>query len=84
MTGAEGEVEGEVERKARSLRIMCQISPGKVSSPPNGTTGSFSMKSLICWSSPQRNGEGSDGRGGKGGERGKEVQRGQIRRLSGG
>ncbi len=45
--GAKGEMEGGMERKERSLRIKCQISPGKVSSP-NGTTGSFSMKSLIC------------------------------------
>ena len=67
-----------MERKARSLRIMCQISPGKVSSPPNGTAGSFSMKSLICWSSRRRNGEGSDGGGRR--TRGTEVQRGQVRR----
>lgn len=66
---------GGMERKARSLRIMCQLSLGKVSSAPNGTTGSFSMKSLICWNSPQCNGEGSD-RGG--GRRGKEVQKGQV------
>lgn len=39
--------EGRMERKARSLR-MRQLSLGKVSSAPNGTTGSFSMKSLIC------------------------------------
>lgn len=64
-----GEMEGGMERKARSLRITCQISLGKVSSPPNGTTGSFSMKSLICWSSPWRNREGSDGEGGRWGER---------------
>lgn len=38
----------EVERKARSLRITSQSSPGKVSSPPDGTAESFSMKSLIC------------------------------------
>lgn len=64
-----------MERKARSLRIMCQLSLGKVSSAPNGTTGSFSMKSLICWNSPQCNGEGSNGGGGV------EVQRGQVMRL---
>ena len=70
-TRGEGKgAEGGMERKARSLRIMCQISPGKVSSPPNGTAGSFSMKSLICWSSPRRNGEGSDGEGGEKGARG--------------
>lgn len=68
--GAKGVMEGGMKMKARSLRIMCQISPGKVSSPPNGTTGSFSMKSLICWSSPRRNGEGSGGGGGRGGRKG--------------
>lgn len=52
--------EGGMESKARSLRIKCQLSPGKVSSPPNGPTGSFSMKSLICWCSPWCNGEGSE------------------------
>lgn len=75
MKGAEGVMEGGMDRKARSLRIMCQISPGKVSSPPNGTSGSFSMKSLICRSSLQCNGERSDGGGGR--KRGTEVQKGR-------
>lgn len=70
-----------MKRKARSLRIMCQMSLGKVSSPSNGTAGSFSMKSLIGRSSQRRNGEGSEEGGGGGGGRGKKVQKGWVRRL---
>lgn len=60
-----GKMEGGMERKERSPRITCQTSLGKVSSPPNGNTGSFSMKSLMGWSSPWRNREGSGGEGGR-------------------
>lgn len=74
-------MDGGMRRKEKSLRITCQISLGKVSSPPNGTTGSFSMKSLICCSSLRRNREGSDGEGDRRGREGdKELQRGQVRR----
>lgn len=45
---------------------MWRSSQGKVSSPPNGTTGSFSMKSLICRSNPHHNGHEVRWKGEKG------------------
>lgn len=65
-----GENEVEVERKARSLRITSQSSRGKVSSPPDGTAASFSMKSLICSVSQWCHEEGSDGEGADEGAKG--------------
>lgn len=59
-----------MERKARSLRITSQSSRGKVSSPPDGTAASFSMKSLIRSVSQWCHGEGSDGEGADEGAKG--------------
>ena len=67
-----GENKVEVERKARSLRITSQTSQGKVSSPPDGTAESFSMKSLICSVFQRRHEESSDEKGADGGAKGGE------------
>lgn len=73
-----------MERKERSLRITSHSSRGKVSSPPDGTAASFSMKSLIRSVCQWCHGEGSDGEGADEGAKGGEMaQKGQVRRLRG-